>query len=285
VAAVTVGVPVFNAGALLEECLACLAGQTFADIRVIVSDNASTDRTPAIAEEWARRDPRFELVRQGKNVGPTLNFIATLNAADSEYFMWRAYDDLSSPNYIEVLHRLLSEAKHASLAVGAVRSQRLARDREKYRPVPDLLSGSHVARIDRVIAGSHPSWYYGLWRRPDLAEIFLPLAKYYPSDWGADHLTLLGPILDDRIVGSEDAVFIQRIMPEAKIWPAFYKDASAIWNIRRDFISECRRMVARRDFRFGERMRLRRIIAAHANGRIATPGRIARIWLNGLFSR
>jgi hypothetical protein len=44
-------------------------------------------------------------------------------------------------------------------------------------------------------------------------------------------------------------------------------------------------MVERRDFRFAERIRLRRIISAHANRRIATPGRIARIWLRGIVAR
>ena len=57
--AVTIGVPVYNGDALLDECLQCLAAQTFRDFEVLVYDNASTDRTASIAQSWAARDARF----------------------------------------------------------------------------------------------------------------------------------------------------------------------------------------------------------------------------------
>src|SRR3546814_6530691 len=51
-ASVTIGVPVYNGAATLRECLECLRNQTFRDIEVLISDNASSDNIAAIAQEF-----------------------------------------------------------------------------------------------------------------------------------------------------------------------------------------------------------------------------------------
>jgi glycosyltransferase involved in cell wall biosynthesis len=50
---VVVGVPVRDGGALLELALKTLTGQTHSNLEIIISDNASTDRTPEICEQFA----------------------------------------------------------------------------------------------------------------------------------------------------------------------------------------------------------------------------------------
>src|SRR5690242_20405222 len=50
---VTIGLPVFNASQYLRECLVSLVEQTYSNIRIVISDNASTDDTVAICEEFA----------------------------------------------------------------------------------------------------------------------------------------------------------------------------------------------------------------------------------------
>ena len=80
-AAITVGVPVYNGADLLDECLQSLARQTFADFEVLVFDNASTDATAEIAQAWAARDARFSYYRQEQNIGSAPNFVAVLGAA------------------------------------------------------------------------------------------------------------------------------------------------------------------------------------------------------------
>ena len=86
-ARVTIGVPVFNAERLLERSLANLAAQSFRDFRVIVLDNASTDRTGSIAQKFAENDDRFSYFVQPFNKGCRQNFVDVLERADSPYFM------------------------------------------------------------------------------------------------------------------------------------------------------------------------------------------------------
>jgi glycosyltransferase involved in cell wall biosynthesis len=55
----SVGLPVYNGEAFLRIALESIVTQDFPDFELILSDNASTDETAAICEEFARRDDRI----------------------------------------------------------------------------------------------------------------------------------------------------------------------------------------------------------------------------------
>src|SRR5262249_51877158 len=54
---VSVGVPVYNGAAELRRALDTLVAQTHRNLEIVISDNASTDATPEICREFAKRDP------------------------------------------------------------------------------------------------------------------------------------------------------------------------------------------------------------------------------------
>ena len=56
---VSIGVPVYNGDAFLEETLNGLLAQSFSDFEILVSDNGSTDRTEEICRAYAARDTRI----------------------------------------------------------------------------------------------------------------------------------------------------------------------------------------------------------------------------------
>jgi len=99
---VTIGVPVYNGAAMLRDMLDSLAGQTFARFRVVICDNASTDATAEIAQEFAARDPRFVYHRNPENIGaaPNFNRVWELDHA-TRYYKWAAHDDIYAPTYLE----------------------------------------------------------------------------------------------------------------------------------------------------------------------------------------
>jgi glycosyltransferase involved in cell wall biosynthesis len=75
---VSFGVPVYNGHRHLRETLDSLLAQTYSDFELIISDNASTDATPDICQEYASRDSRIQYHRQTENVGApeNWNFVA-----------------------------------------------------------------------------------------------------------------------------------------------------------------------------------------------------------------
>ena len=66
---VSVLVAAYNSAPYIRECLDSLRKQTLTDIQVIVVDDASTDETSVILEEYASMDNRFVWKRLKQNGG------------------------------------------------------------------------------------------------------------------------------------------------------------------------------------------------------------------------
>ncbi|NNE33800.1 MAG: glycosyltransferase family 2 protein, partial [Rhodothermales bacterium] len=61
---ISVGVPVYNGENYLEEAVNSVLAQTFPDFEVIISDNASDDRTEEICRGFEARDSRIRYIRR-----------------------------------------------------------------------------------------------------------------------------------------------------------------------------------------------------------------------------
>jgi len=118
---VTVGVPVWNGEAFLEQTLAALAAQSLTAIEVFVADNAATDGTRAIVERFAATDPRFHYLGSDANRGIPWNWNRLLDEARSPYFMWNAADDVARPGHLAACVAALDEHPEATIAFSRVR--------------------------------------------------------------------------------------------------------------------------------------------------------------------
>jgi glycosyltransferase involved in cell wall biosynthesis len=98
---VSIGMPVYNGEPFIREALDSLFAQTFINFELIISDNASTDRTEEICREYAERDTRIRYIRQMENIGASANFQFVLGQANGKYFMWAAADDIRSASFLE----------------------------------------------------------------------------------------------------------------------------------------------------------------------------------------
>ena len=104
---VSIGMPVFNGEKYIKEAIDSLLAQTFDDFELVISDNASTDGTSAICEQYAKKDSRIIYFRQNVNLGAAKNFSFVLKEATGKYFMWAASDDVWHSNWLEKLHGLI----------------------------------------------------------------------------------------------------------------------------------------------------------------------------------
>jgi glycosyltransferase involved in cell wall biosynthesis len=99
--AITVGLPVYNGEPFLGKSIESIIGQTYADLRLVISDNASTDDTEGIARGYARDDDRITYERQDENRGAAWNYNRTFHLSSSPYFKWAAADDMLAPTCVE----------------------------------------------------------------------------------------------------------------------------------------------------------------------------------------
>jgi glycosyltransferase involved in cell wall biosynthesis len=112
----TIGLPVYNGEKYLTEALDALLGQSYGDYRLIISDNASTDATAEICQEYLAKDPRITYFRQPVNIGATPNHNWCFEQSDTELFKWASYDDLYGKDLLARCIAALDDDPHLVLA-------------------------------------------------------------------------------------------------------------------------------------------------------------------------
>ena len=176
--------PVYNGERYIEETLRSLLAQDFKDFELIITDNASTDRTEEICRQFAAREPRIRYVRNERNLGAAANYNLGLSLATGEYFKWCAHDDLLSPNCIGALVNALDQDPGAIAAFP--RTQCID---EMGTAIPmvgeQLPDGRGLSPAQRFMRGIHQGGtmfeIFGLYRRDILRKTMLHL-PYYGSD-------------------------------------------------------------------------------------------------------
>jgi glycosyltransferase involved in cell wall biosynthesis len=113
---VTVGFPVYNGGQQFEAALSAIREQTWRNLDILISDNASTDETEGVCRRAAEQDERIRYVRQLKNIGPTANFAFVRHQRRGELFAWAAHDDVRDRTYFEKTTNALIANERAVLA-------------------------------------------------------------------------------------------------------------------------------------------------------------------------
>ena len=97
---VTIAIPTWNrADRLLPETLRSALEQRYANIEVLVSDNASTDHTGELVKSF--RDSRIRYLRRHRNTGAEDNFGSLLAEARGDYLLYLNDDDTIDPDLLE----------------------------------------------------------------------------------------------------------------------------------------------------------------------------------------
>lgn len=113
---VSIGMPVYNGERWLDATIDSLRRQTFADFELIISDNASEDRSGEICRRYAAEDGRIRYLRQSTNIGANRNYLVVLHEARAPYFKWASSNDLCAPEFVERCVSLLDQRPDAVLA-------------------------------------------------------------------------------------------------------------------------------------------------------------------------
>ena len=116
----SIGLPVYNGERYLRQALDAILTQSFSDFELIISDNASTDETGDICQEYALKDARIRYVRQRENLGAAENFNIVFSLARGEYFKWAAHDDVLEPDFLKACIAVLDSDPFVILAYSKV---------------------------------------------------------------------------------------------------------------------------------------------------------------------
>ncbi|MFZ6765394.1 MULTISPECIES: glycosyltransferase family 2 protein [Acetobacterales] len=188
---ITIGMPVRNGGDQIRVAIDSLLAQTHSDIKLVISDNCSTDDTLEICRAYAERDPRVIVHAQEKNLGICGNFRFVLMQADTPYFMWACHDDIWEPEFAERnLQNLLANpgavASTSRVAMVSVDGSR-ALSNGTYP-----LQGDARERLVRFFWDpGEVSRFYGVFRTEPLKRSFPEDIDVFGYDWIVMALNLL----------------------------------------------------------------------------------------------
>ena len=91
---VSVVVPVFNVEKYLDACVKSLFAQTYPNLEIILVDDKSSDKSSQMADEYANKDVRVEVIHNLKNEGLNMARKTGFDASHGQYVTFLDSDDL-----------------------------------------------------------------------------------------------------------------------------------------------------------------------------------------------
>src|SRR5262245_13501304 len=232
---VSIGMPVYNEELHLEDALRSLLSQSFKDFELIISDNASTDRTGEICLTYAAKDPRVRYSRMKTNVGAIANANHVVQLANAPYFFFASGHDIRHETFIGRCIAILDHDTSVVLCYAA------ARWLEPDGHLGDVMSGqvdtrglSQASSFRTVLWGLGGYAYpiYGIMRTDALKKTSLLRCTIGPDIVLIHELALLGtfaaipePLLYMRRLadyGSWKNYLVKAIGPSGKKSSAWY---------------------------------------------------------------
>lgn len=192
--------PVFNGEQYIERALDSVLDQTYRDLEVVVSDNASSDETEQIVREYARRDCRVFYQRNDRNLGAAANYNLVFQRSRGEFFKWAAHDDYLAPTFLAEAVAVLDREPRVTVCLCDFefidefdRTKRVA----KGPTIRGDLASERIRKlVDLQVASPDVYWsVFGLVRSASLRRTDL-IGPYVASDQTLlFHLMLLGELV------------------------------------------------------------------------------------------
>jgi glycosyltransferase involved in cell wall biosynthesis len=145
---ITVGLPVYNAGATLAAAVTSIRAQTYSKWELLIIDDGSTDGSHQIGMEAQRRDDRIRFVYDGRHLGLPARLNELIASANGELFARMDADDVAYPRRLECQAAFLI----ANPTVDVVGSAMVVFGGE------GALKGVRRGRLSHAEICAHPEW-------------------------------------------------------------------------------------------------------------------------------
>lgn len=106
---ITIGIPTYNGGDWIEQCLDSIFNQTYQDFVILISDDGSSDNTLDIIKKYADNDPRITIQY---NNHKKVNVLSIIDSCNTPYLKFVCQDDWLLPDCLKVqIEHLESDPK------------------------------------------------------------------------------------------------------------------------------------------------------------------------------
>ena len=191
VARLTIGLIIYNGADSARRCIDSLLGQTYTDFILLIFDNGSTDGTSEICAEYAARDERVRHVRHQETVSQSVNFRGVLMAANTEYFMWAADDDIWGAKFAEACIAALDETPAAVACCTKVTFRYPDGDERPARGTFPIIGTAEQRVATYLLNPRDSARLYGVYRTAGLQRSYPENVSMFAYDWLVVCLTML----------------------------------------------------------------------------------------------
>ena len=116
---VSIIIPVYNVGNIIENCLKSVVNQTYENIEIILIDDGSTDDTYSICEKYKKNNDKIKLIHT-ENHGASCARNLGLELSKGDFITFIDADDYVKNDYIEKLYKLCHNNNSQISIIGVV---------------------------------------------------------------------------------------------------------------------------------------------------------------------
>lgn len=187
---ISVIIPVYNVELYLNECIESVVNQSYDNLEIILIDDGSTDNSPTICDNWAKKDTRIRVIHKiNAGLGKARN--SGLQVATGEYVTFLDSDDFIDSDLYSYITPILEQTKADCLKFGmtnfrdkkdlekSVRSNQLTviNDTNTIRLIAKLIF-EYYPSIDQKLYHIDASCCWGVFKR----SVIIDHNIYFPSE-------------------------------------------------------------------------------------------------------
>ena len=106
---VSIALCTYNGGRFLGQQLDSIIRQTYQNLEIIIVDDCSTDGTPEVITQYAKKDSRIKFFKNETNLGFNKNFEKAIRLTTGEYISISDQDDIWLPGKIEAMVKNIAD--------------------------------------------------------------------------------------------------------------------------------------------------------------------------------
>ena len=180
---ISVIVPIYQVEPYLDGCIRSIVHQTYTNLEIILVDDGSPDRCPAICDDWAARDSRIKVIHK-ENGGLSDARNAGMAAATGNLLSFIDSDDAIAPDFLEKLYGALTEY-HADVAECAVSYVNEAGEVLRERKAAPVQTMDHMEALRHLVLedGIYQTVWNKLYRRSAVINIPFVVGKYNEDEF------------------------------------------------------------------------------------------------------
>ncbi len=206
----TIGIPCYNEEKYLAQTLESVEKQTFEKYELFLCDDCSTDKSLAIAKEYAATDKRIRILESDQRGNFVKNWKRSLDACNTKYFVWIGAHDLLHPQYFSEALDILEKNTECGLvypmSISIDSSNNRGESMDSNIETMDMLQRAALVKIASNL--NHCTAIHGVFRSEILKK--LPIERIV----GFDFLIIFLTSIFGQISKTKDVRFFRRVVRE-----------------------------------------------------------------------